>query len=69
MTFVVTFEGMKTMRAVVKYDRIEIRPNVVSLMRGNKVVARMPTPRADLDAGDSLTLTGIKGKLEVEVTE
>ena len=69
MTFTATVAGLKTLKGIIKYDKIEITPSNVQLWNKGVVVARMATPRVDLGAGDTLTLVGLKGKLEVEVTE
>lgn len=69
MTFKATLAGIKKAKSSIKYDRIEIVPNHVRLWNKDTVVAQMLMPKVDLGAGDTLTLTGLKGKLEVEVVE
>ena len=67
MGFNATLEGIKTAKVYIKYDKIEITPSVVRLWKGNVVVATMATPRIDLAKGDTVTLSGIKGKMETEL--
>ena len=62
--FNATIEGVKKAKVWIKYNKIEVTPSVIRLWDGDVIVATMATPRVDLGRGDTLTLEGIKGKME-----
>lgn len=65
MKFKATIIGVKKSKTYIKYDTIEVTPTMIYLAKDGYVLASMPTPQIDLGRGDTLTITGLKGKLKV----